>query len=158
MLREINVTELHIETLHKILMRQQPGTVEYRVIQDIINQIQGQKKTPGKPKTAPTDKIFKLRIVEGKTQEQIAQELGVSLSTVRRELKAGLPDLLLFKELAQKANAEGDDQKLAGIMSDMERGFEIPALADNLEEWKKDRPGAEYILKVYRDISNMRNS
>ncbi len=46
----------------------------------------------GKPKTAPTKKIIELRQT-GMTQEKIAQTLGVSLSTVRRELKTKLfPD------------------------------------------------------------------
>ena len=48
-----------------------------------------EKKSPkkvGKPKTAPTEKIIELRR-EGMTQEKIAQELNISLSTVRRELK-----------------------------------------------------------------------
>lgn len=48
-----------------------------------------EKKIPkkvGKPKTAPTEKIIELR-ESGMTQEAIAQELGISLSTVRRELK-----------------------------------------------------------------------
>ncbi|SFM31062.1 helix-turn-helix domain-containing protein [Pelosinus propionicus] len=40
----------------------------------------------GRKKTAPTEKIRKLR-EEGKTQEAIARELNISLSTVRRELK-----------------------------------------------------------------------
>lgn len=44
----------------------------------------------GKPKTAPTEKIIELR-ANGMTQEKIAQTLGVSLSTVRRELKSKTP-------------------------------------------------------------------
>jgi DNA-binding transcriptional regulator YiaG len=44
----------------------------------------------GKPKTAPTKKIIELREF-GMTQEKIAQTLGVSLSTVRRELKSKTP-------------------------------------------------------------------
>lgn len=45
------------------------------------------KTKVGKPKTAPTEKIIELR-ENGMTQEGIAQELGISLSTVRRELKS----------------------------------------------------------------------
>ena len=43
----------------------------------------------GKPKTAPTNTIIELR-KDGYTQEKIAHELGISLSTVRRELKANM--------------------------------------------------------------------
>lgn len=43
----------------------------------------------GKPKTAPTNKILELRKA-GNTQEKIAHQLGISLSTVRRELKANI--------------------------------------------------------------------
>ena len=43
----------------------------------------------GKPKTVPTDKIIELRKA-GNTQENIAHQLGISLSTVRRELKANI--------------------------------------------------------------------
>lgn len=53
-----------------------------------VNEIlEGKKRPVGKPKTAPTELIRELRAT-GKTQESIAQELGVSLSTVRRELKS----------------------------------------------------------------------
>ena len=44
------------------------------------------KNPVGRPKTTPTALIHKLRS-EGKTQEAIAREVGVCLSTVRRELK-----------------------------------------------------------------------
>jgi len=43
----------------------------------------------GKPKTVPTNKIIELREA-GNTQEKIAHQLGISLSTVRRELKANI--------------------------------------------------------------------
>ena len=43
----------------------------------------------GKPKTVPTNKIIELRKA-GNTQEKIAHQLGISLSTVRRELKANI--------------------------------------------------------------------
>ena len=62
---------------------------ERLVVEDILAQIvmaDQKRRAVGKPKTAPTAQIYNLR-QSGYTQEQIAQQTGVSLSTVRRELR-----------------------------------------------------------------------
>lgn len=51
-----------------------------------LEEVQNTPSAAGRPKTAPVDKINELR-EQGKTQEAIARELNISLSTVRRNLK-----------------------------------------------------------------------
>ena len=46
----------------------------------------GEKKPVGRPKTVESNEIHRLK-ANGLTQEAIARELNISLSTVRRELK-----------------------------------------------------------------------
>lgn len=79
-----------IDTLDfAIAMAQTTGTCSreiYERADELLSAKRKQKKSAGRPKTVPTEKIIKLR-KKGMTQETIAQEIGVSLSTVRRELK-----------------------------------------------------------------------
>lgn len=51
-----------------------------------LEEVQNTPSAAGRKKTAPVDKIRELR-ERGKTQEAIARELNISLSTVRRNLK-----------------------------------------------------------------------
>lgn len=53
--------------------------------------------------------------------------------------------------------AKGSDERLAAIMTDMERKYEIPRLAIWLPDWEKKTPNASRILKAYRHISEMRS-
>lgn len=48
-------------------------------------------------------------------------------------------------------NQEQKDVRIAGLMTDMERRYEIPMLRN--EQWEKDN---SYVISVYRKISDMR--
>lgn len=52
-----------------------------------LESVETEPSPAGRKKTAPTKEIFELR-KQGISQEHIARELNISLSTVRRELKA----------------------------------------------------------------------
>lgn len=64
-------------------------------------------------------------------------------------------DLVAYVRRADAAAC--DDRRLAQLMSDMEKQFEIPALATNLPAWRERTKGAEDILAVYRKIAGMRS-
>lgn len=52
-----------------------------------LEEVENEPSSAGRKKKEATSKVLELR-EQGLTQEQIAQELKISLSTVRRELKA----------------------------------------------------------------------
>ena len=58
--------------------------------------------------------------------------------------------------IARAQLAQGDDGRLAAIMTDMEHHYCIPTLASLLAPWKARTPYAEDILKAYQHISRQR--
>lgn len=150
----VNLSDRQVDELRKL-------AIENHVIKQIIDGIDNRQPV-GKPKIAPTAQIYSLR-KSGYTQEQIAQQTGVSLSTVRRELAAVRPDselntiiLQWFTDRADRAAAAKDNAKLAQIMTEMEREFKIPAMAQNIPDWQKRYPNADEILALYRKVSQIR--
>lgn len=63
----------------------------------------------------------------------------------------------LDKYLDRAEKAKGDDVRLAAIMTDMERKYEIPSLAIWLPDWEKKTPNASRIFEVYKYISGLRS-
>lgn len=77
-LGEIEISDSEMKTLEWL------STWEKTTVLNLINLIEKTKKRgAGRKKTVDVQLIQKLRS-EGKTQEQVARELNISISTVRR--------------------------------------------------------------------------
>jgi hypothetical protein len=64
---------------------------------------------------------------------------------------------MILRSYLERANiVKRDDRRLAALIEDMERNFDIPRLNVHLQAWKTKTANADQILDVYRQISGMR--
>lgn len=64
-------------------------------------------------------------------------------------------ELQIFLQRAE--TAKGNDNRLARLMTDMEKAYQIPAVKSSLEDWSRTTTGAADILQVYQYISGLRD-
>ena len=62
----------------------------------------------------------------------------------------------LEKYIEQSEKAKGDDERLAAIMTDMERKYKIPILAKWLPDWQGKPLNATRVFEIYKYISGLR--
>lgn len=81
--KQINVLETILKQEHKSGIEVQESINALKIGLGALEKVENTPSPAGRKKTVDADLIKKLRS-EGKTQEQVARELNISTSTVRR--------------------------------------------------------------------------